>query len=76
MLTDLLEPLEDPLLIRGVDPGAIVVHVDRDLIAEDLRVDLDPGGAGVLHRVVDEVVQDLLHPDGVRAGSTSPTRSR
>ena len=60
-----LEREEDPLLVRGRDPGPVVVHRDlaRARVGADAHV--HPRARHVLRRVQDEVREDLLHPQPV-----------
>ena len=60
-----VEPLEDPVVLLGVDARAPVAHAEHDALAGAADVERDPLAAGgVLDRVVDQV-QD---GEGERAG--------
>src|SRR6266536_6164001 len=57
-----LEDLEDLVVVRGLDPDAVVPDVAFPGVAALAHADLDPRGglAGVLDRVAQQVAEDLL----------------
>jgi hypothetical protein len=63
----LLERLEDPLAVLGSDPGPGVGDGDQHLAPVGQRPHVDPSTVGgELHRVGEQVDDDLLDPELVR----------
>jgi hypothetical protein len=60
-LIDLVETVEDPVSLVGIDPRPSVLYSDDDIIGVDADRDLDPLVlGGVLQRVIDEVAHDPI----------------
>ncbi len=60
-LIDLVEAVEDPVSLVGIDPRPSILHSDDDVIGVDADRDRHPLVlGGVLQRVIDEVAQDAI----------------
>src|SRR5262245_36499577 len=57
-----LEALEDAGLLRRVDADAVVAHHQHGAIALAPQLDVDRLAAAVLHRVREQVRQELVEP--------------
>ena len=62
-LTALEEPFEDPLLVTGIDPDTLVVHVDRQTVFAVL-LHRHPNST-TLRRELQSVLQQLVHHHAV-----------
>ncbi len=74
---DPIEALEDPLLFRLWDADAGVRHSDIDFVILSCGADGDvPSRRGVLHRVVQQILQDFLEAPGIAPHGRQARRAR
>src|SRR5205823_11308003 len=67
------EAIEDPVMVLGGDANSMVAHAEPREIARRLDRDGDRFTLAILHRVADQVRDDLLEPEPV---PSSDDRSR
>jgi hypothetical protein len=61
-LIDLVEAVEDPVSLIGIDPRPSILHSEDDIIGVDADRDRHPLGlGGVLQCVIDEVAHDAIN---------------
>src|SRR5882672_6568535 len=69
-----LETIEDPAMILGRDANSMVAHAEPRQIGGRLDGDGDRFTGTILHRVTDEVRDDLLEPEPVPASDDGSWR--